>query len=458
MKSWRCELTGLSKVYNLYFVADVDTIRVYQPSFPDQSLSDEVLVLHPPVSVPGLRGYIDPHCPHSITRLHVDYLGREEIILVTCDDGDVIGYRVQEIQQAIEDRRPSGAKSNTDKSSQVRVFLHRNVGKSAWGLAVHREARLIAISANTRRITVIAYALVGTTDSSETSNLDDDGTPDYPTRRQRDHVITCSAQSNIPSVSFDNSGRDPSGRWMFSSCIDGRSLLWALHQNDHPGPILAQEIFVVFCAGENYVRPVYGGNCGCSQYRRIPHAIWATLFLDPQSFHQTYRDEETFEVVTNDLGQRFWELKKPSWQKIIAADNSDNSVAGEDVADHTSMFISEGEEEAAVDLIEEDPEEDMEIDSDTTSLDSDLAARSTPTFVPSPPSLGREYYCAPSGPYYSPHQVSPEREYPHASSPRSLQRRQSSITWLFYHTLPDRTRYNNLSSMLGQNASSVTSH
>jgi hypothetical protein len=27
------------------------------------------------------------------------------------------------------------------------VFLHRNVGASAWGLAVHREARIIAISA-----------------------------------------------------------------------------------------------------------------------------------------------------------------------------------------------------------------------------------------------------------------------------------------------------------------------
>src|SRR4051812_14990343 len=37
MKDWRCELTALSQLYNLYFIACNDTILVYQPDFPDQS-------------------------------------------------------------------------------------------------------------------------------------------------------------------------------------------------------------------------------------------------------------------------------------------------------------------------------------------------------------------------------------------------------------------------------------
>ncbi|EMD87369.1 hypothetical protein COCC4DRAFT_118086, partial [Bipolaris maydis ATCC 48331] len=149
--------TAFSRRHNLYFLAATDTLHVYQPSFPDQNLTKEPdLVLHPPKT--GHRGQgIDPWEPHSINRVLVEYLGNEEVLLVTCDDGDVTGYRTEAIYRALQRR------SNQDESASkddVHIFLHRNVGASAWGLAVHREARIIAISANTYQITVIAYALV----------------------------------------------------------------------------------------------------------------------------------------------------------------------------------------------------------------------------------------------------------------------------------------------------------
>jgi hypothetical protein len=72
----------------------------------------------------------------------VDYLGNEEILLLTCDDGDVVGYRTAEIQRALDRRVTTLEPANEE---DVRVFLHRNIGASAWGLAVHREARIIAI-------------------------------------------------------------------------------------------------------------------------------------------------------------------------------------------------------------------------------------------------------------------------------------------------------------------------
>src|SRR5689334_20440174 len=97
------ELTALSQIYNLYFVACIDKIYVYEPSFPDQRLTNEpALIISPPKSKPGLRGSIDVYHPHSITRLHVDFLGNHEIVLVTCDDGDVIGYSIPSIQREIE--------------------------------------------------------------------------------------------------------------------------------------------------------------------------------------------------------------------------------------------------------------------------------------------------------------------------------------------------------------------
>jgi hypothetical protein len=142
MLAWRCDLTALSQLYNLYFVACNNTIQVHQPSFPDQNpASDPGLILHPPVSAQTGPG-IDPGHPHSITRILVDYLGNDEILLLTCDDGDVVGYRTAEIQRALERR------ANTLEPAikeDVHVFLHRNVGASAWGLAIHREARIIAI-------------------------------------------------------------------------------------------------------------------------------------------------------------------------------------------------------------------------------------------------------------------------------------------------------------------------
>jgi hypothetical protein len=144
LRGWRCDLTALSHRYNLYFLASVDTICVYSPSFPDQNLSSEAeLVLHPPKTGIISQG-IDPSNPHSITRILVDYLGNEEILLLTCDDGDVIGYRTQEIHRELQRRTNLHETANNDN---VHVFLHRNVGASAWGLAVHREARIIAISA-----------------------------------------------------------------------------------------------------------------------------------------------------------------------------------------------------------------------------------------------------------------------------------------------------------------------
>lgn len=296
VKAWRCDLTALSKLYNIYFLACNDAIYVYRPSFPDQNLPNEPdLILHPPISTQiDSEGGIDAQDPHSINRIVIDFLGHEEILLAACDDGDVVGYRVKEIQRTLAERVLSlDVDSDVALEDTPRVFLHQNVGASAWGLAVHREARIIAISANTHQITVLAYALVQSDDfpkhssTSNSRNSDDPvlQKPGLPFFRRREHTFTLMANTNIPSVSFNNNGDDPSGRWLFSSSIDGKTIIWDLH---HPGQ-LTRVIQVGWCASTESPTQAPGpgpGQCACHDRGNVAHGAWGAVLLDARSAYE----------------------------------------------------------------------------------------------------------------------------------------------------------------------------
>ncbi|KAJ4369621.1 hypothetical protein N0V83_005383 [Neocucurbitaria cava] len=301
LKAWRCVLTALSQTCNYYFVACNDTIHMYQPNFPDQGLpSEPELVLSLPKSSSVGGPGIDPQDPHSITRILVGYLGHDEVLLATCDDGDVIGYRVKEIQKALN----SLPKSNLGEDpvvveDNIKPFLHRNVGASAWGLAIHREARMIAISANTHHITVLAYALshpVSDSDSSASSEFNTsecDPLADFPSPRRQDHVIILKAENNIPAVSFNNNGDDPFGRWLFSSGIDGKTLIWDIHNHR----MFARSIHLGWCAStqSSTWAPSLGPfrtECECSDARSYPHGVWGAAMLDTRAAYELSRLEE----------------------------------------------------------------------------------------------------------------------------------------------------------------------
>jgi hypothetical protein len=239
-----------------------------------------------------LESHIDPEDPHSITRLLVDYLGNDEILLVTCDDGDVIGYRVDEINRHLDDRDSSStSEESQDRLRDIRTFLHRNVGASAWGLAVHREARMIAISANTHKVTVLAFALASRETATPESDFKDvmsiiaaTKTTDFPSPRNQDHIFTLTANHNVPAVSFNNTAEDPSGRWIFSSCINGETMLWDIHNHANPARVLQMG----WCASayQPRVAPQAGlGRCRCINAESFPHSTWGAMFLDPHSAH-----------------------------------------------------------------------------------------------------------------------------------------------------------------------------
>ncbi|EUC43178.1 hypothetical protein COCMIDRAFT_38851 [Bipolaris oryzae ATCC 44560] len=283
--AWRCDLTAFSQRHNLYFLAATDILHVYQPGFPDQSLTKEPsLALHPPQT--GHRGQgIDPWEPHSINRVLVEYLGNEEILLVTCDDGDVIGYRTEVIYRALQRQSDQDEPASED---DVHIFLHQNVGASAWGLAVHREARIIAISANTYRITVIAYALP----SKSTSQS--------PFCRRNETIFHLSTTNNLPSLSFYGS----SGRWLLSSCINGKTILWDLHTRKE-----AASYQMGWCRSAENLNstPRYearGFTCNCPAASSVLHGAWGTIALDTTSAYYLPPAEED-ELKIKDEPQSF---------------------------------------------------------------------------------------------------------------------------------------------------------
>ncbi|KAI2470018.1 hypothetical protein F4781DRAFT_442175 [Annulohypoxylon bovei var. microspora] len=158
---WRMNLTALSQVYNIYMVAYADKIYVSRPrSCVTNALPVEPdLILQPQASTMGIivGGYLDENFPHQVNHLIVGDLGNEEILLLAYDDGDVIGYYTRHIENELQRREREGRNNRSVPNS----FFHENVGKSAWGLAVHKQSRIIAASSNTHNVSVFIFALTG---------------------------------------------------------------------------------------------------------------------------------------------------------------------------------------------------------------------------------------------------------------------------------------------------------
>jgi hypothetical protein len=149
----------------LYFAAYQDRIYVYQPRRAGpQILPSPSLILHPRQSKLGEQcgGAIDPRFPHQINHIIVGNLGDLEIVLLAYDDGDTVAYYTHAIIRGLKttsgQARGPGA-SPSRQGAHPKPFFHENVGKSAWGLAIHEQSRLIAVSSNLHEVTVFAFAI-----------------------------------------------------------------------------------------------------------------------------------------------------------------------------------------------------------------------------------------------------------------------------------------------------------
>lgn len=106
-----------------------------------------------------VRGYVDRQLGgRSLNHIITGFLGDDEIVLACSDKGDVFAYYTKLIATQVFNRVPHETNS-VDCSALLEPFFEANVGMSAWGLAIHKKSRLIAVSSNLWEIIVFAPAL-----------------------------------------------------------------------------------------------------------------------------------------------------------------------------------------------------------------------------------------------------------------------------------------------------------
>ncbi len=71
----------------------------------------------------------------------------------------MIAYYTRRIAKYVERHSPLWHANPPSPGKVPKPFFHETVGASAWGLAIHGQSRLIAVSTNMHEINVFAFAL-----------------------------------------------------------------------------------------------------------------------------------------------------------------------------------------------------------------------------------------------------------------------------------------------------------
>ncbi|KAL6919312.1 hypothetical protein FSST1_003338 [Fusarium sambucinum] len=385
MQKFRGNLTALSQVYNLYFSAYQGRIFVYRPrAAPSQALSSQPdLQLKPKASSVAreVGGALDESRPHTVNNMTIGFLGDEEIVLACYDDGDVVAFYTKDLAKRIFTGH--GTTDTLHKNQTApKEFFHENVGISAWGLAVHRRSRLIAVSSNRHEVVVFALALTQNppnrrTSVSRTTQL----AIQTRTRNWRIVIRLPSAADNIPNVCFID---DRQGNAQRVGAVDVKGNAWlAAIWKGNVGPV--------------EVRPISETLIRSEEFYPAPSRGWGIFALNEGDFLKVKTTEELFGLPSDQLeiipagngqplvnirnalskvpdnpppltavptipGPALWEpglfqpwFAMPDGTGLLGSDGSD--VAGEDEFEDTEESDEEG-----------DTDEDSEVDTEAATV------------------------------------------------------------------------------------------
>lgn len=205
-----------------------------------------------------------------MNHLIIGDIGDEEVVVVACDDGDVISYTVRSISLAIDEGvetvyepdpyesqklkryRQSGWANlilpiidphRTPRFRVMAAWFHENVGASAWGLATHKASRLLAVSSNRKEINIFAPSLRPNRDGAvRSTHSPSERIERYMECKEWSSItlkdrslgrkfILCGHGANIPSIAFCDNVLDPEGRYLVSTDIDGHTAVWDMSRN-----------------------------------------------------------------------------------------------------------------------------------------------------------------------------------------------------------------------------------
>ncbi|KAF8457161.1 hypothetical protein BGX38DRAFT_1139474 [Terfezia claveryi] len=195
-------------------------IHVYQPTYPSQAFPERPLHILDSEPSTTCIGLIEPRYPHAINSITIGDLGVEEVLVSAHDDGDVCVWYTRDL---------------------TRIALRRNVGISAWGVALHKGKRLLAVSANSHSIHVFHLGIGEKEHKAERARrtasndveMGGNGTlnerPDEPQWSTNPVKILKGHGHNIPSISFLD---DASGNWLVGTSIDGMVIVWDIEKQE----------------------------------------------------------------------------------------------------------------------------------------------------------------------------------------------------------------------------------
>lgn len=245
---------------------------------------------------------------------------------------------------------------------QIRPCFHENARLSAWGLAVHSEARLIAVSSNTTRITVWAVALIQAPKLSDEDDKQDklilqdtvkgtgftyraishqflcrrleepeegvtapEMTYAYKFKAQmsmsslrevRDQERSLKGHStNIPAIAFCNVPGDSSGKYLASTDIDGTTMVWDVDRGIPVRLMRPSRMMEEHRMAADYDNSRDG---------------WGITFLDPRAFKPTKSVVEAMGTCSSmckvivSRGANMPVLQEPRKRKIIVWDTSES--------------------------------------------------------------------------------------------------------------------------------------
>ncbi|KAK3834818.1 MAG: hypothetical protein JOS17DRAFT_737851 [Linnemannia elongata] len=183
----------------------------------------------------------DESMDRTINAMQVGYLGTEEVLVTANDAGEVCVWFTNNLR---------------------RTPLLLSVTESAWGIAIHTERRLIAISTNAHTVTVF-HCGTNSRISPQHYSSQPTSTPltatDDPTTSQQ---ILSGHGHNIPCVTFS-----PCGRFVATASVDRTCRTWRLSDGQQ---IQQKALGPLWGWGVRFVPKESWMTITRAEYRRIP--------------------------------------------------------------------------------------------------------------------------------------------------------------------------------------------
>jgi len=289
-------------------------------------------------------------------------LGDEEMVACVLDDGDLIAWWTKPIKDWLTGPLPRFGDDYLDILVNNRPFLHQTFDKGAWGIAAHTKARMLAASSNDFTVRVFAFGLNSVeTDTGEADDLQQDWQVYRPSsgtgtmnRSSNVQIVLRGHEANIPSISFCNSHDDPAGKYLVSTDISGRVIIWNVHQA---------------CS----IREIRDPGADPRAFHRL-QAGWGAFWVDFRAFcrttiektgvHNVYASNTEARSVL-DLSRSKATVRRTGWWSI--GDSSESSERSNDDRSASTLMTSQGSQ---MDAAHEDvlfggsSDEDTELDAE----------------------------------------------------------------------------------------------